>query len=46
MAYTLGNRTINKIGIVGSGQIGPDIALHMTKVLLRDGVRFFVVYIA
>ncbi len=46
MAYTLGNRTLNKIGIVGSGQIGPDIALHMTKVLLRDGVRVVVVDIA
>ncbi|MCZ6786050.1 MAG: 3-hydroxyacyl-CoA dehydrogenase NAD-binding domain-containing protein, partial [Planctomycetota bacterium] len=46
MAYTLGTRTLNKVGIVGSGQIGPDIALHMTKVLLPAGVRVVVVDIA
>ena len=46
MAYTLGTRTLNKIGIVGSGQIGPDIALHMSKVLEPDGVSVVVVDIA
>jgi enoyl-CoA hydratase/3-hydroxyacyl-CoA dehydrogenase len=34
------------VGIVGSGQIGPDIALHMTKVLAADGVPVVVVDIA
>jgi len=43
MAYTLGPRSLNKVGIVGSGQIGPDIALHMTKVLQPAGVPVVVV---
>jgi len=46
LAYTLGSRTLNKIGIVGSGQIGPDIALHMSKVLEPEGVSVVVVDIA
>ena len=46
MAYTLGSRTLNKIGIVGSGQIGPDIALHMSKVLEPESVGVVVVDIA
>ena len=33
MAYTLLGRTIRRIGVVGSGQIGPDIALFFSKVL-------------
>ena len=43
MAFTLGNRSVTKVGIVGSGQIGPDIALHMTKVLQPAGVPVVVV---
>ncbi len=46
MAYTLGSRTLRKVGIVGSGQIGPDIALHMSKVLHEHGVPVVVVDIA
>ncbi len=46
MAFTIGSRTLKKIGIVGSGQIGPDIALHMSKVLEPDGVSVIVVDIA
>ena len=46
MAYTVGTRSINKVAIVGSGQIGPDIALHMTKVLQRAGVSVVVVDIS
>lgn len=46
MAFTLGSRSLKKIGIVGSGQIGPDIALHMSKVLVPDGVSVVVVDIA
>jgi enoyl-CoA hydratase/3-hydroxyacyl-CoA dehydrogenase len=34
------------VGIVGSGQIGPDIALHMTKVLAPEGASVVVVDIA
>jgi len=33
MSYTLLGRTISKIAVIGSGQIGPDIALHFSKVL-------------
>ena len=43
MAYTVGTRSINKVGIIGSGQIGPDIALHATKVLQAAGVPVVVV---
>jgi len=43
MAYLVGNRSVNKVGIVGSGQIGPDIALHATKVLQPHGVKVVVV---
>ena len=46
MAFELGSRSLEKVGIVGSGQIGPDIALHMTKVLETDGVEVVVVDIA
>lgn len=33
MSYRLANITIDRIGIVGSGQIGPDIALHFAEAL-------------
>ena len=46
MAFVLGSRSLRRVGIVGSGQIGPDIALHMTKVLAADGVPVVVVDIA
>ena len=46
MAFILGSRSLEKVGIVGSGQIGPDIALHMTKVLEPEGVAVVVVDIA
>jgi len=46
MAYTLGNHTLNKVGIIGSGQIGPDIALHMTKVMQPFDVPVVVVDVA
>ncbi len=31
MSFKLAGRTIEKVGVVGSGQIGPDIALHFAK---------------
>ncbi|MHC4956341.1 MAG: 3-hydroxyacyl-CoA dehydrogenase/enoyl-CoA hydratase family protein [Planctomycetota bacterium] len=43
MAFTVGNRSISKIGVIGSGQIGPDIALHMTKVMQPHDVPVVVV---
>ena len=33
MAFSFRGRAISKIGVIGSGQIGPDIALHFVKVL-------------
>jgi enoyl-CoA hydratase/3-hydroxyacyl-CoA dehydrogenase len=39
-------RAIRKVGIVGSGNIGPDIALYFSKVLHREGVPVVVVDIA
>ncbi len=46
MAYTDGSRSLEKVGIVGSGQIGPDIALHINKVMEPHGVSVVVVDIA
>lgn len=46
MAFTLKNKTLNKVGVVGSGQIGPDIALFFTKVLAPHGVPVVVVDIS
>ncbi|HEY7821170.1 MAG TPA: 3-hydroxyacyl-CoA dehydrogenase NAD-binding domain-containing protein, partial [Vicinamibacteria bacterium] len=46
MPFVLGSRTLTRVGIVGSGQIGPDIALHMTKVFAPEGVPVVVVDIA
>jgi enoyl-CoA hydratase/3-hydroxyacyl-CoA dehydrogenase len=46
LAFVLGSRSIERIGIVGSGQIGPDIALHMTKTLETKGVAIIVVDVA
>ena len=43
MAYTLKNWTLDKVGVVGSGQIGPDIALFFAKVLAPHGVKLVVV---
>ncbi|MEE9311404.1 MAG: 3-hydroxyacyl-CoA dehydrogenase/enoyl-CoA hydratase family protein [Planctomycetota bacterium] len=43
MAYTLDGITIDKIGVIGSGQIGPDIALYFAKVLSPFGVKTVVV---
>jgi len=46
LPFVLGSRSLDRVGIVGSGQIGPDIALHMTKVLAPAGVAVVVVDIA
>jgi enoyl-CoA hydratase/3-hydroxyacyl-CoA dehydrogenase len=39
-------RTIRKIGVIGSGNIGPDIALHFSQTLYAYGVPVVVVDIA
>ena len=41
--FTFKGRTIERIGVVGSGQIGPDIALYFTKVFTPHGVPVVVV---
>jgi len=46
MPFRLGNRTISKVGVIGSGQIGPDIALYFSKVLGPYGVPIVVQDIA
>jgi enoyl-CoA hydratase/3-hydroxyacyl-CoA dehydrogenase len=46
MGFELGNRTLSKVGVIGSGQIGPDIALYFTKVLAPHGVPIVVVDVA
>ncbi len=46
MALDVFGRTIHKVGIVGSGNIGPDIALYFSKVLHTHEVPIVVVDIA
>ncbi len=46
MAFTFRGRSISKVGVIGSGQIGPDIALHFVKVLAPYGAHVVVVDIA
>lgn len=43
MAFSFRGRSISKVGVIGSGQIGPDIALHFVKVLHPWGVQVVVV---
>ncbi|MCB9879430.1 MAG: enoyl-CoA hydratase/isomerase family protein [Planctomycetes bacterium] len=43
MSFTHQGRTIRKVAVIGSGQIGPDIALYFTKVLSPFGVETVVV---
>lgn len=43
MSFTLFGRTIRKIGVIGSGNIGPDIALHFSQNLYSYGVHVVVV---
>ena len=43
MAFSMFGRTIRKIGVIGSGNIGPDIALHLSQNLQSYGVPVVVV---
>ncbi len=43
MSFTLGGRTLSKVAVIGSGQIGPDIALYFAKVLAPYGVETVVI---
>ena len=42
MPFRLGSHAISKVGVIGSGQIGPDIALYFSKVLAPHGVPIVV----
>ncbi len=46
MPFTMFGRTIRKVGVIGSGNIGPDIALHFSQTLYPYGVPVVVVDIA
>jgi enoyl-CoA hydratase / 3-hydroxyacyl-CoA dehydrogenase len=46
MPFTMFGRTIRKIGVIGSGNIGPGIALHFSQNLLAHNVPIVVVDIA
>lgn len=46
MSFTHQGRTLTKVAVIGSGQIGPDIALYFAKVLAPHGVRTVVVDVA
>ena len=43
MSFSMFGRTIRKIGVIGSGNIGPDIALHFSQNLHSYGVPVVVV---
>ena len=43
MSFTHAGRTLRKVAVIGSGQIGPDIALYFSKVLSPYGVQTVVV---
>jgi enoyl-CoA hydratase/3-hydroxyacyl-CoA dehydrogenase len=43
MAFKMFGRTIRKVGVIGSGNIGPDIALHFSQNLYPYGVPVVVV---
>lgn len=46
MAYQFKNLNINKLTVIGAGQIGPDICLHFAKVFVKDNVQFVIIDIS
>lgn len=46
MSFSHAGRTLRKVAVIGSGQIGPDIALYFAKVLSPSGVAIAVVDIS
>jgi enoyl-CoA hydratase/3-hydroxyacyl-CoA dehydrogenase len=42
MGFTLAGRTTSRVAVVGSGNIGPDVALYFARVLGRHGVSLLV----
>ncbi|MBP48489.1 MAG: hypothetical protein CMH53_11175, partial [Myxococcales bacterium] len=43
MSWNIAGREVSHVGVIGSGQIGPDIALHFSKVLAPKGGTIAVV---
>jgi enoyl-CoA hydratase/3-hydroxyacyl-CoA dehydrogenase len=39
MSYQYRNISVSKLSIIGAGQIGPDIALHFSKVFVKHNVK-------
>lgn len=46
MGFEHQGRTLNRVAVIGSGQIGPDIALYFAKTLSPDGTKTVVVDIS
>ncbi len=46
MAYKYKNLNIEKLSVIGAGQIGPDICLHFAKVFWKNNVEFVIVDIS
>ncbi len=46
MAYQFKNLNINKLTVIGAGQIGPDICLHFAKVFVKNNVEFVIIDIS
>lgn len=46
MAYQFKDITVNKLSVIGAGNIGPDICLHFAKVFHKNSVELVLVDIA
>lgn len=46
MAYHYKNLNINKLSVIGAGQIGPDICLHFAKVFWKNNVELVILDIS
>lgn len=46
MAYQYKKLNINKLTVIGAGQIGPDICLHFAKVFVKNNVEFVIIDIS
>ena len=42
MAFSLAGRSISRLAVIGSGNIGPDMALYFARMLTRHGVPILV----
>ena len=43
MAYKYKNINVDKLSVIGAGQIGPDICLHFAKVFWKNNVEFVII---